>query len=62
MMDNKKKIKILIFGSILGILWSIYLLYNRRGGYLITNDWISIGVTSLFMVGLIFYFKNKWKG
>lgn len=61
-MDNKKKLRILIFGSILGIFWSIYLLYNRRGGNLITNDWISVGVTSLFMIGLIFYFKNKWRG
>lgn len=61
-MDNKKKLRILIFGSILGIFWSIYLLYNRRGGNLIANDWISVGVTSLFMIGLIFYYKNKWKG
>lgn len=61
-MDNKIKLRILIFGSILGIFWSIYLLYNRRGGNLIANDWISVGVTSLFMIGLIFYFKNKWKG
>ncbi len=60
-MKTKNKIKILIIASIFGILWSIYLLYNKRGGYLNANDWIAVGVTSLFVIGLVYYLSNKWK-
>ncbi|TCN49910.1 hypothetical protein D0809_24125 [Flavobacterium circumlabens] len=60
-MNTKNKIKILTIASILGLLWSIYILYTKRGGYLNSNDCIAIIITSLFVIGLVFYFINKWK-
>lgn len=60
-MEINKRLKFLIIGLIMGLFWTIYSLYNMRGGKLVTNDWISIIVICAFMIGLFFYFKNKWK-
>lgn len=57
----KKNIQILIASSVIGIFWSVYLLYSERGGYLAVGDWIALTITSVFVVGLNFYFISKWK-
>ena len=60
-METNKKLMYLVVGSILGIAYTIYSLYNNRGGYMTTNDWISTLFACLFVTGLFFYFKKKWK-
>ena len=60
-MEVNKRLKILVNGGILGVFYTIYRLYNNRGGYMATNDWIATLFVILFVVGLFFYFKNKWK-
>lgn len=57
----KKNIKILVASSVVGVFWSVYLLYSERGGYLAGGDLISLAVTSLFVLGLNYYFIKKWK-
>lgn len=57
----KKNIAILIVSSLAGILWAVYLLYNERGGNLVTNDWMALCITCFFVVCLGYYFVNKWK-
>jgi hypothetical protein len=60
-MEINKRLKFLIMGLIMGLFWTIYSLYNMRRGKLVTNDLISIIVVCVFMIGLFFYFKKKWK-
>lgn len=59
-MKTKNKIIILIIASVIGIFYSIYLLYSKKG-YLTTNDYIALSVTSIFVIGLEYYFIKKWK-
>jgi uncharacterized phage infection (PIP) family protein YhgE len=60
-MEIKNKLKVVIISSVIGVFYSIYLLYNKRGGYMATNDWLSILVVIAFLIGLIIYFKKKWE-
>ncbi len=59
-MKIKNKILILVIGSVIGIFYSLYLLYSKKG-YLNTSDYIAFSITSLFVIGLDYYFINKWK-
>lgn len=60
-MKKKNNLKIVIIGSITGIIFSGYLLYTRRGGYISGSDWIVLSIVSLFVMSLIYYFKSKWE-
>lgn len=60
-MDVNKRKKFLLVGSIIGLLWTIYLFYNRNNGHFSTNDIISIFVVIVFAIALSFYFKRKWE-
>ncbi len=57
-MEGNKKFRVLIIAGILGVLYTIFLLYKRRG-YLINTDWFSILFVGIFASGLIYYFKKK---
>lgn len=59
-MKAKNKIMILIIGSIVGVFYSIYLLYSKKG-YLSTSDYIALSISSIFVVVLDYYYINKWK-
>lgn len=59
-MKTKNKILILVIASIIGIFYSIHLLHSKKG-YLNTSDYIALIVTSIFVIGLDYYFINKWK-
>lgn len=59
-MKTKNKILILVIASVIGIFYSIHLLYSKKG-YLNTSDYIALSVTSIFVIGLDYYFINKWK-
>lgn len=59
-MKTRNKILILVIASVIGIFYSINLLYSKKG-YLNTSDYIALSVTSIFVIGLDFYFINKWK-
>ncbi|MBE8725382.1 hypothetical protein C4F50_10525 [Flavobacterium sp. KB82] len=59
-MEKNKKIKILAFSLGLSIFWSIYLLYKRRGEYFTNNDYSTISLICIFVIGLFFYFIKKW--
>ncbi len=60
-MEVNKRLKNLVVGCMLGVFYTIYRLYNNRGGYMATNDWIATLFVILFGIGLFFYFKKKWK-
>lgn len=55
------KIALLIVGLVCGLFWAAFLLYSRRGGHLIINDYISLTLVTGFVIGIFFYFRNKWK-
>jgi hypothetical protein len=60
-MKENKRYRILIIAGISGILYTIFLLYKRRGGYLINIDLFSILIVVLFVFGLVYYFRKKLK-
>lgn len=60
-METNKRLRTIVIGGALGVFYTIYRLYDNRGGYMATNDWIATLFVILFAVGLFFYFKNKWK-
>lgn len=60
-METKKRLKLIIVFSVIGILVTIYRFYNLRNGDVKMTDWVSIGVTCVFLIGLYFYFKKKWE-
>lgn len=55
----KNRIKFLSLFSVFGLIFSTYLLYNRREGFLCTNDFISLIIVSAFLIILLIYFKSK---
>ncbi|MCC9073231.1 hypothetical protein LNQ49_16765 [Flavobacterium sp. F-65] len=59
-MEKKKRLKVLGVSLMVGVIWSVYLLYSKRGGYIAGSDWFAIGVVCLLSIGLFFYFKKKW--
>lgn len=60
-METKKRLKLIIVFSVIGILVTIYRFYNFRNGDIKMIDWISIGATGVFLAGLYFYFRKKWE-
>lgn len=60
-MKTKNNLKILILSCIMGIIFTAYLLFKRRGGYFAVSDWIALCVILVIVAGLIYYFKGKWK-
>jgi len=59
-MKTKNKILILVISFVIGILYAIHLLYSKKG-FLSTSDYIALSFTSIFVIGLDYYFINKWK-
>jgi hypothetical protein len=60
-METKKRLKMIIVFSVIGILVTVYRFYDLRSGHIKIIDWISIGFTCAFLTGLYFYFKKKWE-
>jgi hypothetical protein len=60
-METRKRLKLIIVFSVIGILVTIYRFYDLRSGDTKMIDWISIGATLVFITGLYFYFKKKWE-
>jgi|GEM_PF-4382484 len=61
-MNQDKRFRIIIIAGILGVSYTIFLLYKRREGHLIINDLYSIVFVSLLViVTTIYYFRNKSK-
>ena len=56
---NKDRFKVIVGASFFGICFATYLLYNRRGGYLATNDYLSLVVVTVFVVFFLVYLKKK---
>ena len=56
----KNRFYILIYASVLGIIWTLYLLYCKKG-YLSKTDYIIIGIIIIFITALLCYFKRKLK-
>jgi hypothetical protein len=53
-----KRYNIIVFASILGLLWTSYLLYNKGGG-LSKSDIVIIILIIIFLAGLLRYFKKQ---
>jgi hypothetical protein len=58
-MKKNKRFRILIIAGVFGVLYTVLILYRRRGGYLINYDIFSILFVILFLIGLIYYYKMK---
>jgi hypothetical protein len=58
-MKQNKRFRVLIIAGVFGVLFTTFILYKRRGGYLINYDMFSILFVFLFVIGLICYHKKK---
>ncbi|MCP1995119.1 hypothetical protein L1275_000880 [Flavobacterium sp. HSC-61S13] len=56
---NKDRFKVIVGASFSGICFATYLLYSRRGGYLATNDYLSLVVLVVFVMCFLVYLKKK---
>jgi hypothetical protein len=52
--------KVLITFSVIGVIVSSYMLYERRGGCFAINDFITLSIVILLVVLLSVFFNKKW--
>ena len=58
---QNNRFKLLIIAGFLGVIYSAFLLYKRRGGYFISNDFISLVIVFFLVAILLFYLKKRIK-
>lgn len=59
MMNKKDRFKVIVGASILGICFSTYLLFQRRGGYLVNSDYFTLVFLAILLAIFLIYLKKK---